>query len=231
MSEPKSFHMSSRGVPPPGPCRRGLGSPDYIPARKLPGSFTRAAGRNSLEAGRERAGARRSLRSDSRRHRSVILPASRSWQSPTSTLTFRDASGPAILGGLLSSDWACKACSGPPVRRHRNLKRRARLAGSHAGLPETFLSTSRQGGGVIQDTASSASLCALLARANVQPNSQQIAKAAIGRLVAYCSTQNSLLHRKGDEDSPHGLGQPAPDRSGQKLRHAAPKLSGAADRI
>lgn len=56
------------------------------------------------------------------------------------------------------------------------------------GLPEKFLST-KSGGGVIQDTASSAVLCALLAgreRATAYTSNR---KGCDGRLVAYASTQ------------------------------------------
>src|ERR1700745_2527223 len=55
-------------------------------------------------------------------------------------------------------------------------------------LPEKFLSTSA-GGGVIHDTASSASLCALLAGRERATNYGSNAKGCDGRLVAYCSTQ------------------------------------------
>ncbi len=56
------------------------------------------------------------------------------------------------------------------------------------GLPEKFLSTSA-GGGVIQDTASSASLCALLAARERATQFASNRKGCDGRLVAYCSTQ------------------------------------------
>jgi len=57
------------------------------------------------------------------------------------------------------------------------------------GLPETFLSTSSAGGGVIQDTASSASLCALLAARERTTGFTSNRKGCDGRLTAYCSTQ------------------------------------------
>ena len=56
------------------------------------------------------------------------------------------------------------------------------------GLPENFLSTSR-GGGVIQDTASSAALCALLAARERATNYTTNRKGCDGKLVAYASTQ------------------------------------------
>jgi aromatic-L-amino-acid decarboxylase len=56
------------------------------------------------------------------------------------------------------------------------------------GLPQKFLSTST-GGGVIQDTASSASLCALLAGRERATQFRSNARGCDGRLVAYCSSQ------------------------------------------
>jgi aromatic-L-amino-acid decarboxylase len=56
------------------------------------------------------------------------------------------------------------------------------------GLPEKFLSSS-SGGGVIQDTASSANLCALLAAREQATQFASNRRGCDGRLVAYCSTQ------------------------------------------
>jgi aromatic-L-amino-acid decarboxylase len=56
------------------------------------------------------------------------------------------------------------------------------------GLPEKFLSAAT-GGGVIQDTASSASLCAILAARERASNFATNQRGCDGRLVAYTSTQ------------------------------------------
>jgi len=56
------------------------------------------------------------------------------------------------------------------------------------GLPDRFLSTST-GGGVIQDTASSSSLCALLAGRERATNFATNDSGCDGKLVAYASTQ------------------------------------------
>ncbi|MGA9391529.1 MAG: pyridoxal-dependent decarboxylase, partial [Candidatus Sulfotelmatobacter sp.] len=56
------------------------------------------------------------------------------------------------------------------------------------GLPEKFLS-SNTGGGVIQDTASSAALCALLAARERATNYATNKTGCNGRMVAYVSTQ------------------------------------------
>src|SRR5262252_5929140 len=94
----------------------------------------------------------------------VVLPGITHWQSPNFYAYFpSNGSGPAVLGDLLSSGlgvqgmlWATSpACT--EVETHVL----DWLVGM-LGLPERFLS-SRSGGGVIHDTASSASLCALLA--------------------------------------------------------------------
>jgi len=59
---------------------------------------------------------------------------------------------------------------------------------SMLGLPEKFLS-SATGGGVIQDTASSAALCALLAARERATNYTSNQKGCDGRIVAYASSQ------------------------------------------
>ena len=59
---------------------------------------------------------------------------------------------------------------------------------SMLGLPEKFLSSST-GGGVIQDTASSAALCALLAARERVTGYVSNKKGCDGRLIAYTSTQ------------------------------------------
>ena len=56
------------------------------------------------------------------------------------------------------------------------------------GLPEKFLS-SNTGGGVIQDTASSSALCALLAARERATNYSSNQKGCDGHIVAYASTQ------------------------------------------
>ena len=120
----------------------------------------------------------------------LILPGITHWQSPNFYAYFPcNASGPAILGDLLSSGlgvqgmlWATSpACT--EVETHV-LDWLVPLL----GLPEKFLSTST-GGGVIQDTASSASLCALLAGRERATRYASNATGCDGKLVAYCSTQ------------------------------------------
>jgi aromatic-L-amino-acid decarboxylase len=120
----------------------------------------------------------------------LILPGITHWQSPNFYGYFPcNASGPAILGDLLSSGlgvqgmlWATSpACT--EVETHV-----LDWLVPMLGLPEKFLSTST-GGGVIHDTASSASLCALLAGRERATNYVSNANGCDGKLVAYCSTQ------------------------------------------
>lgn len=120
----------------------------------------------------------------------LILPGITHWQSPNFFAYFPcNASGPAILGDLLSSGlgvqgmlWATSpACTELETHVLDWLV-------PMLGLPEKFLSTST-GGGVIQDTASSASLCALLAGRERATNYASNTKGCDGKLVAYCSTQ------------------------------------------
>jgi aromatic-L-amino-acid decarboxylase len=120
----------------------------------------------------------------------LILPGITHWQSPNFYAYFpSNASGPAILGDLLSSGlgvqgmlWATSpACT--ELETH--------VLDWVAGmleLPEKFLSTS-SGGGVIQDTASSASLCALLAARERVTNFASNGRGCDGKLVAYTSSE------------------------------------------
>jgi aromatic-L-amino-acid/L-tryptophan decarboxylase len=119
-----------------------------------------------------------------------ILPGITHWQSPNFYAYFpSNASGPAILGDLLSSGlgvqgmlWATSpACTELETHVLDWLV-------DMLGLPQKFLS-SDTGGGVIQDTASSASLCALLAARERATNFVSNRRGCNGKLVAYTSTQ------------------------------------------
>jgi len=120
----------------------------------------------------------------------VVLPGITHWQSPNFYAFFpSNASGPGILGDLLSSGlgvqgmlWSTSpACT--EVETHVLDWLVQMLA-----LPDKFLS-SKSGGGVIHDTASSASLCALLAAREHATAYRSNSKGCDGRLVAYASTQ------------------------------------------
>ena len=120
----------------------------------------------------------------------VILPGVTHWQSPNFFAYFpANASAPSILGDLLSSAlgvqgmlWATSpACT--ELESHVLDWLVAML-----GLPRKFLSTG-SGGGVIQDTASSASLCAMLAARERATNNRSNRRGGDGKLVAYTSNQ------------------------------------------
>jgi aromatic-L-amino-acid decarboxylase len=120
----------------------------------------------------------------------IILPGITHWQSPNFYAYFpANASGPGILGDLLSSGLGVQGMlwSTSPACTELETHVLDWLV-PMLGLPEKFLSTSA-GGGVIQDTASSASLCALLAARERATEFASNRKGCDGRLVAYCSTQ------------------------------------------
>jgi aromatic-L-amino-acid decarboxylase len=127
----------------------------------------------------------------------VIMPGITHWQSPNFFAYFpANASGPAILGDLVSSGLGVQGMlwSTSPACTELETHVLDWLV-PMLGLPEKFLSTSA-GGGVIQDTASSASLVALLAARERSTNFASNRKGCDGRLVAYCSTQTNSSMEK-----------------------------------
>ncbi len=121
---------------------------------------------------------------------SIILPGVTHWQSPNFFAYFpANASFPAMLGELLSAGlgvqgmlWATSpACTELETHVLDWLV-------DMLGLPDAFKSDGR-GGGVIQDTASSASLCALLAARERATGYRINERGCDGSLVAYTSTQ------------------------------------------
>ncbi|MGH9495461.1 MAG: pyridoxal-dependent decarboxylase [Candidatus Sulfotelmatobacter sp.] len=120
----------------------------------------------------------------------VILPGITHWQSPNFFAYFpSNASGPSILGDLLSSglDVQGMLWSTSPACTELETHVLDWLVGM-LGLPEKFKS-SGTGGGVIQDTASSAALCALLAARERATGYVSNKKGCNGKLVAYASSQ------------------------------------------
>ena len=120
----------------------------------------------------------------------LILPGITHWQSPNFFAYFPcNASGPGILGDLLSSGLGVQGMlwSTSPACTELETHVLDWLV-AMLGLPEKFLS-SNTGGGVIQDTASSAALCALLAARERATSYVSNQKGCDGRIVAYASTQ------------------------------------------
>jgi aromatic-L-amino-acid decarboxylase len=127
-----------------------------------------------------------------------ILPGITHWQSPNFFAFFpANTSGPAILGELLCAGlgvqgmlWATSpACT--ELETHV-LDWMAEMT----GLPPAFRSTG-SGGGVIQDSASSATLCAILAARERVTGGASNRLGCDGRLTAYASTQAHSSVEKG----------------------------------
>ena len=123
----------------------------------------------------------------------VIMPGITHWQSPGFFGYFpANASGPAILGDLVSAGLGVQGMMWSTSPACTELEQvvldwlvRA------AGLPESFLSDG-PGGGVIQDSASSASLCALVAARERAGGNDRL-----DRLVAYMSSETHSSLEKG----------------------------------
>ena len=118
----------------------------------------------------------------------ILLPGITHWQSPNFFAFFpANASGPAILGELLAAGLGVQGMMWTTSPACTELE-------THVldwlvdllGLPERFRSAGA-GGGVIQDTASSATLCALLAARERATGFACNAAGARAPLVAYAS--------------------------------------------
>ncbi|MHC5026210.1 MAG: aminotransferase class V-fold PLP-dependent enzyme [Planctomycetota bacterium] len=120
----------------------------------------------------------------------VVMPGITHWQSPNFYAFFpANVSGPAILGDLLSSGlgvqgmlWATSpACTEVETRMLDWLV-------EMLDLPRAFLSTGR-GGGVLQDTASSVSLCALVAARERLTGGRTNEEGYVGGMTIYTSVE------------------------------------------
>lgn len=128
----------------------------------------------------------------------LILPGVTHWQSPNFFAFFpSNTSFPSMLGEMFSSGlgvqgmlWATSpACTELETHVLDWLV-------EMLDLPRKFLSTNT-GGGVIQDTASSSSLCALLAARERATNYASNERGCDGTLVAYTSKQAHSSLEKG----------------------------------
>ena len=119
-----------------------------------------------------------------------ILPGITHWQSPNFFAYFpTGASGPSVLGDLLASGLGVQGmlwATSPACTELETLVLDW-LVGM-LGLPAAFRSDSA-GGGVIQDSASSAVLCALLAARERATGFASDEQGGDGRLCVYASTQ------------------------------------------
>src|SRR5262249_9227768 len=121
----------------------------------------------------------------------LILPGITHWQSPNFYAYFpANTSGPSILGDLVSSGLGVQGmlwATSPACTELETLV--LDWVAELLGLPPAFDSRGH-GGGVIQDSASSAALCALIAgRERATGGGANEHGCAPGRLVAYASTQ------------------------------------------
>lgn len=136
----------------------------------------------------------------------VILPGITHWQSPNFFAYFpANASGPAVLGELLSAGLGVQGMlwSTSPACTELETHVLDWLVKA-MGLPESFLSEN-SGGGVIQDSASSAALCAIIAAREKKTNYRVNEDGNTGNLVAYISDQAHSSVEKGIKIA--GIGQ------------------------
>ena len=120
----------------------------------------------------------------------LILPGVTHWQSPNFFAFFpANTSGPAILGDLLSSGLGVQGMLWTTSPACTELETHVLdWLVEMLDLPHKFLS-SESGGGVIQDAASSASLCALLSGRERATNFASNERGCNTRFVAYTSNQ------------------------------------------
>jgi len=128
----------------------------------------------------------------------VVMPGITHWQSPNFFAYFPgNSSAPAILGEILSAGlsvqgmlWATSpACTEVETHVMDWLVKML-------GLPEKFMSHT-EGGGVIQHSASDATLCALLAARERVSNGAINKRGGTGKLIAYTSAQAHSSIEKG----------------------------------
>jgi len=152
-----------------------IGSPTITDASKASRSVPGEARRNSSCAARESAAQGEgfdAILADVEKLMPASPTGSRQISMPISAATPRDRRSWAIYCLRLGRSGHALVDE-PCLYRSRNTD--DGLAGWNAGLPKKFLSTSA-GGGVIQDTASSASLAALSPVANTPPLRDQSAR-------------------------------------------------------
>ncbi len=136
----------------------------------------------------------------------VILPGITHWQSPNFFAFFpANTSAPSILGELLSSGLGVQGMIWATSPSCTELETHVMdwMAGL-LGLPEKFKSGGT-GGGVIEDTASSACLCAILAARERATGYESNRIGCTGKLTAYISSQTHSSIEKGVKIAGIGL--------------------------
>ncbi len=119
-----------------------------------------------------------------------IMPGITHWQSPNFFAFFpSNTSFPSILGDLVSSGLGVQGMIWATSPAATELETRVLdWLAEMTGMPEKFKSTST-GGGVIQDTASTSALTAVIAARERGTQFEANAKGVRQKLVAYISTQ------------------------------------------
>jgi len=119
-----------------------------------------------------------------------IMPGITHWQSPNFYAYFpSNTSFPSILGDLISSGLGVQGMIWATSPAATELETRVLdWLADMMGMPEKFKSTST-GGGVIQDTASTSALTAMIAARERTTNFQSNKTGIQQKLVAYISTQ------------------------------------------
>ena len=190
MSETKSYHMSPEDF-----RRHGKEVIDWIAdyyenverypvlSRAKPGETARSLGTEVPVRGED-------FTEIFRDATDKILPGITHWQSPGFHAYFpSNTSGPAILGELLSAGLGIQGMLWSTSPACTEVETRVLdLLVELLGLPQAYRSTG-SGGGVIQDSASSAILCALIAAREKDSRSRTNRDGCDGTQVAYCSTQ------------------------------------------
>ena len=120
----------------------------------------------------------------------IIIPGITHWQSPNFFAYFpANASEPAILGDLLSAGLGVQGMLWTTSPACTELETHVLdWLVDMLGIPVKFKSDN-SGGGVIQDTASSSALCALLAARERATENNSNLNGCNGRLVTYASNQ------------------------------------------
>jgi aromatic-L-amino-acid/L-tryptophan decarboxylase len=128
----------------------------------------------------------------------IILPGITHWQSPNFFAFFpSNNSEPSILGELLSAGLGVQGMLWSTSPACTELETHVMdWMVDLLGLPPAFKSDST-GGGVIQDSASSATLCAILAAREQATGGRGNATGLDGSLVCYASTQAHSSVEKG----------------------------------
>lgn len=120
----------------------------------------------------------------------IIMPGITHWQSPKFFAYFpANASFPSILGDLLSSGLGVQGMIWATSPAATELETRVMdWLAEMMQLPESFMSNST-GGGVIQDTASSSALTAVIAARERATNLASNKEGVKSQMIAYVSTQ------------------------------------------